>query len=168
MGITPLDIRQKQFTLKLFRGLDPSEVDAFLEDVTDSFEAALKENEAQRERIAALEAEVASYRNSERSLKDTLVAAQKMAEDMKGSADREANLKLKEAELEAEKLLRESNRELGRTREQIAELKRIKERFTVRVKGVIEEHMKMLDFESRQPEDEPPRPAPKPAHGAHK
>jgi len=165
MGITPLDIRQKQFTLRLFRGLDPSEVDAFLEDVTESFEAALKENEAQRERIASLEAEVASYKSSERSLKDTLMAAQKMSEDMKGAADREAKLKLKEAELETEKLLRNANVELGRTREEIAELKRIKERFSMRVRGIIEEHLKMLEYESRQTEDEPARPAPKRPQG---
>jgi len=158
MGITPLDIRQKQFTLKMFRGLDPGEVDAFLEDVTESLETALKENEVLRENIASLESEVASYKESERSLKNTLMAAQKMAEDMKKTADREMDLRIKEAEMEAEKMLRSANMELGKTREEIAELKRIKERFTVRVRGVIEEHLKMLEYESNRKDEVTTRP----------
>jgi len=158
MGITPLDIRQKQFTLKMFRGLDPGEVDAFLEDVTESLETALKENEVLRENIASLESEVASYKESERSLKNTLMAAQKMAEDMKKTADREMDLRIKEAEMEAEKMLRSANMELGKTREEITELKRIKERFTVRVRGVIEEHLKMLEYESNRKDEVTTRP----------
>ena len=43
MRITPQDIRQQQFTVRTFRGFDPQEVDAFLEDVADDYETKLKE-----------------------------------------------------------------------------------------------------------------------------
>ena len=33
MRITPMDIRQQQFTVRMFRGFDVQEVDTFLEDL---------------------------------------------------------------------------------------------------------------------------------------
>ena len=55
MRISPLDIRQQQFTVKMFRGFDSSEVDAFLDDVADDYEVVLKENALLKEQLATLE-----------------------------------------------------------------------------------------------------------------
>ena len=44
MRITPMDIRQQQFTVKMFRGFDVQEVDTFLEDVAQDYEALMREN----------------------------------------------------------------------------------------------------------------------------
>ena len=44
MRISPLDIRQQQFTVKWLRGFDVHEVDAFLDDVAEDYETVLKEN----------------------------------------------------------------------------------------------------------------------------
>ena len=43
MRITPHDIRHQQFTIRMFRGFDPHEVDTFLEAVADDYETLLKE-----------------------------------------------------------------------------------------------------------------------------
>ena len=43
MKITPIDIRQQQFG-KSLRGLDPREVDSFLNLVSDELEAATRDN----------------------------------------------------------------------------------------------------------------------------
>lgn len=149
MNITPLDIKKKQFKLK-FRGFDIAEVDSFLEDVTAEVEALHRENEALKEERAALLAQIAEYRESEKSLRDTLVSAQKMADEMKVAAEHEYELKVKEAELEAEKLLADAQRRLAKTDEEIAELGRIRERFALKIKGVIEDHLNMLAYEERQ------------------
>jgi cell division initiation protein len=149
LNLSPLDIKQKQFKLK-FRGFDMAEVDSFLEEVTDEFEAVIRENEALKEDKAALEAQVLHYRDSEKDLRDTLMSAQKISEEMKLSAEKEARLRLKEAEMDAEKMLREAQHKLGKMQEEISELQRIKERFTLKVKGVIEDHLKMLSYEDQQ------------------
>src|SRR5437879_11769455 len=49
MCVSPLDIRQQQFTVRILRGLDPQEVEAFLEDVAEEYEQLLKENVTLRE-----------------------------------------------------------------------------------------------------------------------
>ena len=48
MRITPLDIRQQQFTVKMFRGFDVQEVDTFLEDLAADYENLLKEARGRR------------------------------------------------------------------------------------------------------------------------
>lgn len=153
MDVTPLDIKQKQFRLK-FRGFDIEEVDTFLEEITVSMEALIREREQLREEKAALEERVAVCTESEKGLRDTLVSAQKMAEDLRDTAERDASLKIKEAELEADRILQDARRELSRTHEEIAELKRIRERFKLKVKGVIEDHLKMLAYDERQAEQD--------------
>ncbi len=149
MNISPLDIKQKQFKLE-FRGFDKNEVDSFLEEVTTEMENLVRENEMLKEEKATLEALVADYRQSEKSLRDTLMAANKMAEDMKTASERDSQMRLKEAEMEAEKIVMGARKELEKVEGEIAELNRIKERFNMKIRGVIEDHLKMLSYEERQ------------------
>ncbi|HEX9861188.1 MAG TPA: DivIVA domain-containing protein [Nitrospirota bacterium] len=149
MNVTPLDIKQKQFKLG-FRGFNIEEVDSFLEEITETLEELVRERETLKEEKAKLEAQVEMYQQTERGLRDTLVAAQQMTGDMKAAAEKEAKLKVQEAEMDAEKILRSARAELARTQEEIAELKRIRERFKLKIKGVIEDHLKMLSYEDRQ------------------
>lgn len=151
MNLTTLDIKQKQFKMR-FRGFDMREVDSFLEEITSEMEAMLREMDTLKDDKASLEAQVASYRDSEKALRDTLMAAQKMAEDMKAASHRDAELKVKEAELQAENILNGARTELAKVDEEMAELKRIKKRFSLKLRGVIEDHLKMLAYEDREEE----------------
>jgi cell division initiation protein len=151
MNITPLDIKQKQFRLK-FRGFDMSEVDSFLEDVTSELETLMRENDQLRTENIALEAALSGYRETEKNLRDTLMAAQKISEEMRLGTEKEVALRLKQAEMDAEELMRKSRNELAKVEQEITELNRIKERFAVKIKGVIEDHLKMLDYEEKQGE----------------
>src|SRR5439155_14806840 len=54
MRISPLDIRQQQFTVKMLRGFDPHEVDAFLDDVAEDYEAVLRENAPRKKNLITL------------------------------------------------------------------------------------------------------------------
>lgn len=146
MNISPLDIRQKQFSTG-FRGFNISEVDNFLEEVTSEMEALIRENESLKEQNAALEAQLVEFRQTEKSLRDTLMAAQKMSDDLKAAAEKESRLKMKEAEMDAEKIVRDARIKLAKTEEDIAELNRIKERFRMKVRGIIEDHLKMLAYD---------------------
>ena len=99
MRITPMDIRQQQFTVKMFRGFDVQEVDMFLEDLAEDYEALLKENQLLKEQLQAMEERARSLEDRERVLQETLVTTQRVTEEMKESARREAALLVREAEL---------------------------------------------------------------------
>lgn len=149
MNISPLDIKQKQFKLE-FRGFDKNEVDGFLEEITTEMEELVRENETLKEEKANLDALVMDYRQSEKSLRDTLMAANKMAEDMKSASERDYQMKVKEAEMQAEKIIMGARQQLAKIEAEIAEMNRIKERFALKIRGVIEDHLKMLSYEQRQ------------------
>lgn len=149
MNVTPLDIKQKQFSLK-FRGFDMNEVDSFLEEVTAEMEALLRENDQLRDENKAMQAALAGFKETEKNLRDTLMAAQKISEDMRASTEKEAALRLKQAELDADEVMRKARQELAKAEQEIGELNRIKERFKLKIKGVIEDHLKMLDYDEKQ------------------
>jgi cell division initiation protein len=149
VNISPLDIKQKQFKLEL-RGFDKNEVDSFLEEITTEMEKLVRENEFLKDEKANLDALVLDYRQSEKSLRDALMSANKMAEDMKSASERDYQLKIKEAEMQAEKIIMGARQQLAKIEAEIAEMNRIKERFALKIKGVIEDHLKMLSYEERQ------------------
>src|SRR3990170_3856054 len=103
MKITPLDIQQAGFKVKL-RGYDRQEVDAFLDSVTEDYEALIRENNALREKVTETENQLAELRKKEATLNNTLMKAQDLVEEMGRSAQKDAELILKEAELKAEEM----------------------------------------------------------------
>ena len=102
MRISALDIRQQQFTVRTFRGLDRQEVEAFLEDVAEDYESVVKENTLLKEQLAALEERSRNITEHERTLQETLVTTHRLTEEMKQSAKREADMIVRDAELRGE------------------------------------------------------------------
>src|SRR5215470_2177357 len=89
MRISPLDIRQQQFTVKWVRGFDIHEVDAFLDDVAEDYETVLKENAQLKEQVATFEERARGLGERERALQDTLVTTHRLGDEMKATARRE-------------------------------------------------------------------------------
>ena len=87
MKVTPLDLRQQRFKT-VMRGYDRGEVQAFLLEVADDYENALRENDQLRQDVAKLEAVLGEHRGQERNLRNTLLTAQKLADEMKEHAQR--------------------------------------------------------------------------------
>lgn len=144
MRLTPLDIRKQEFK-KGMRGLDSDEVYAFLSTIADEYEAVLNENKALRERVLELDDKVQEYRNMEKTLRDTLLTAERVTVEAKDNARREADLLIKEAQIEAEKGVRHIKAEASRLREQIQNLRRHRDNYLARVKMLAESHAKFLD-----------------------
>jgi cell division initiation protein len=153
MRITPLDIQQKQFPIKL-RGFDVEEVYAFLEVVREEMEELLRENAFLKENIARLEEQVKENRNMEATLRETLVTAQQMVEEYKANARKEAELLEREAELKAETLINEAQEKVIKIHEDIMDLKGIRRHFKEEIKRLLESHMRMLEFDSEREGEE--------------
>src|SRR5437764_13541936 len=103
MRISPLDIRQQQFTVKLVRGFDKHEVDAFLDDIADDYEAVLRENALLKEQLATFEERSKGLGEREKALQDALVTTQRLGDEMNAAARRESEIHMREAELRGEK-----------------------------------------------------------------
>ncbi len=153
MRITPLDIQQKQFKVKL-RGFDMEEVYSFLELIREELEELLKENSMLKEKVAILENQLEEYRKIEQSIRDTLMTAQKLVEDYQTNARKEAELIIKEAELKAENIIKEAQEKVVKIHEDIVDLKGIRRHFKEEIRRLIEGHMRMLEFDKEREGEE--------------
>lgn len=144
MEISPLEITQREFGRR-FRGYDPEEVHTFLEQIAEEMTRLLQEATDRAGQIQRLEAQVRANQEREDTLRNTLITAQKMTEDMKGNAKREADLILKEAEIKAERLLEQAHRKLAQVQGEIAELVRQRELYISKMRGLIKGHLELLD-----------------------
>ena len=147
MRLSPVDIRQQQFTTKMFRGFDPQEVDAFLDDVAEDYENVLRENVALREQVGSYEERARGLGETERTLKDTLVTTQRVAEEMKEGAKRDAQLVLREAALNADKLMEEARAEEAKLRVEIQSLKRLRRQLIEELRATVERYDRTLAAE---------------------
>ena len=124
MRLTAMDIRQQQFTRKMMRGFEEQEVDAFLEEVADDFEELAKENNLLKDQLAMVEERMKGLEAREKTLHDTLLTTQKMAEEFKEGSKRAADLVMQEAQLQAQKYLEGAREEQTKLLTDIEALKR--------------------------------------------
>ncbi len=146
MKITPIDIQQQQFKGKLFGGLHPDDVDSFLQSVAQEMESLARENATLREQAQKMSAETEMYAQQEKDLRETLLAAQRITEDMKTNARKEAELVIAEAEVQAEKILADAENRVVQLKNEIQELRRQKAQFESSFRSLLESHSKMLSF----------------------
>lgn len=154
MRITPLDIQQKDFA-KRFRGFDMEEVDSFLELLREEMEELLRENANLREEARRFEKQLKEYKNMEVTLRDTLIKTQELVEDYKTNAKKAAELVKKEAELQADEILKGAQNRVVKIHEDITDLKGIRRHFKEEVRRLIESHLRMLEFDKEREEEIP-------------
>ena len=87
MRVTPIDIIKKDFRISR-NGFDRADVQSFLEDVRSTLEELLNENQRLRELVAIRDEEIAGLRGEETSIKDTLLLARRLTEDLERRARR--------------------------------------------------------------------------------
>jgi cell division initiation protein len=149
MKITPLDIQQMVFRTK-FRGYDREEVNRFLEELAQTVESLNRDNAMLRERLGLTEQQVSELKRTETTLSNTLVAAQSLADDVKRSANRDAELIVKEAELKAGEVIRQARVELGETQRDLSQLQKQRLLMVERMRATLHTFERMLDVESAE------------------
>src|SRR5262249_28373296 len=136
--VTPMDIRQQQFTVKMFRGFDVQEVDTFLEDLAGDYETLLKENALLKEQLQLLEDRTRGIEERERLLQETLVTTHKLVEDMKEGAKRDAARTVREGQMQAEKILEAARTQEATMHAEVEALKRTRRQFAESLRSTIE------------------------------
>ena len=154
MQLTPLEITQREFR-RVLRGYDPEEVRHFVESVADEVESLLKDNAVRQERIAELEERVRALEGQEESLRNTLVTAQRMTEEIKANAKREADLIVREAEGKAQRLTAEAQARAADVQKEILELRRQRDLFAATLRSHIQAHLELLQGAARRDPKEP-------------
>ena len=145
MRMTAMDIRQQQFAVRMFRGFDPQEVDAFLEEMADEVDELSRENAHLKEQLNAFEEKSRGVEGREKTLQDALVTTQRIAEDFKENARREAELVLRDAQLRSQKLLQDAREELAKLTAEVGGLRRLRRQFGEEIMNALAMHKRLAE-----------------------
>jgi len=156
MNVSPLDLRQQRFR-NAFRGFDKIEVTSFLMAVADDYEQALRDTDRLRQDLARLESVLEEHREHEKSLKTTLLAAQKLADDIKTHADDEAHRIIREAQGRSDLLLDKTQSRLEDVQREIDGMKMKRKDVEITLESTIQTLRNTLEYvreqESRERDD---------------
>ena len=122
--LTPLDIENKRFGKQMMNGYNVDEVDDFLDELTLEYGKLYKENAELKSKREELDSDVGKYKNIENTLQNTLVMAQKTADEITAVAKQQAEQIIKDAEHKAKTRLDELNTQIMIKEKEIDELKK--------------------------------------------
>lgn len=142
--IKPSDIEDKVFS-KSMRGYNAEEVDIFLDDIMLDYEKLIKENNRLQSEIENLNKELLEYKKSESSVLNTLESAKHLMSDISASAEKRAEIILKNARLDAEVIQREAKDSIEKWSEEGEALKKQINGFKLRYKQLLQENIMILD-----------------------
>ncbi len=144
MKLTPLDIHHKEFGHSL-RGYNEEQVDEFLDEVADEFERLFKENIDLSEKLEAANERVRSYQSMEATLNNTMVAAQRSAEEIVAKAGVEADTMLRDAELKSKEIIHNALQKRQAVANELIRIKQAEEEYRMRYKGLLEGQLKSIN-----------------------
>jgi len=143
--ITPQEIQDKEFGRGV-RGYKEDEVDQFLDDITLDMEALIADNAKLSAEIEALNAKLDAYKNQEGSLIKTLETAKSLMNDIAASAEKRADILIRNAEIDAEAMLRQA-------KDKLASMQSEEKIITERLSAFKKRYKSMLEAELSQFED---------------
>jgi cell division initiation protein len=153
MKVTPLDLRQQRFRAA-FRGYDKAEVAAFLAEVADDYEQALRETDRLQQDMRRMEALLNEHREHERNLRNTLLTAQKLSDGIRENAEQEGRRLVREAESRCDLLLQKTHVRLEELQRQIDDLKLKRRDVTTSLESTISSLRNSLEFVAEQEQNE--------------
>jgi cell division initiation protein len=149
MKVSPLDLRQTQFRTA-FRGFDRAEVTALMTEVAEDYEFALREVDRLRQELAKMEAVLNEHREHERNLRNTLLTAQRLSEELRESAEAQARQITKDAEARSELLLQRTQARLEDVQREIDGMKMKRREVETSLESTIASLRNVLEFVREQ------------------
>jgi len=144
MEFNALDVRYQEFK-KGLRGYVVEEVRAYLGQLADYVNELQEQNAALEKRIVELEEELQRHRQNEEELKRAVVAAERIARDVREQANREAEIIVKEAQSLKEQTLREAVDHVKRMQRDIEMLRQQRDLFREQFRAMLEGYLKSLE-----------------------
>lgn len=155
--LTPQEVSERTFA-RVMRGYNMQEVDTFLDELTKDFVALFNENAALKAKLKVLVEKVEEYRETEDSMRATLLSAQKMATNLVEEAQRRRADMVASAENETKRKLADLEKRIIQEESRLDEVKAETADFLLRIRSICEQHLLFLDsvpdLEAREYDDD--------------
>jgi cell division initiation protein len=142
--ITPVDIQHKSFK-KALQGYDRADVDQFLDEIIETLEDEAQHRAALEAEIADLKERVSHFKAMEESLQNTLVLAQRTADEVKASAHKEADLIREKARLAGEREIAGYNDAIADVRREHHRAAEATEKARSELRSLLMTHLALLE-----------------------
>jgi cell division initiation protein len=154
-NLTPLEIQKQTFS-RAIKGYTVDEVRAYLHLVAEEIERLVKDVDRLARENAMLREELDDHNQRERILKDTLLSAQKVSEDVRANARKEAELIVKDAELLSDRLIAQAQSRVGDLERAIQELKMERRAARNKLQTMLDTTQQLLMLDAEQEANEEP------------
>ena len=145
--ITPIEIQNKVFKSGGL-GYDKKDVDSFMEELLENYEALYRERMEMTDRMNTLKEGLQYYKTIEKTLQKALLLAERTADETKSNAMKNAALIEQEAVSKANMILEDAKRELEMIRKQTIELVRQYDMYKAKFKSLVNSQTELLDSQS--------------------
>ena len=146
MPFTPSEIKNKEFS-RVKNGLEPTEVANYLDQLSTEIER-LKEDKKQLEKVVEdRDTNIKSYKDVHQSVSDALIQAQKVGEETKLAANKDAEATLAKAQVQADKIVNDAIEKARRLSFQTEDMKRQSKVFRSRFRMFVEAQLDLLKSE---------------------
>lgn len=142
--ITPLDIENKRFSKQKIGGYNVNEVDDFLDELTLEYGKLYKENAELKSQREELDSNVGKYKNIESTLQNTLVMAQKTADEITAVAKQQAEQIVKDAEYQAKTSVDELNAQILTKQKELEDLKKQFDVYKAKMESLLISQLELL------------------------
>ncbi len=142
--ITPLDIENKKFSKQMMNGYSVEEVDDFLDDLTVDYTKNYKEATELRVKVEELTQSLEHYKSIEATLQNTLVMAQKTADDVKNIAKQQADQIVNEAKGSAQKQVDDLDNQIIAKRRELDDVKKQFDIYKAKMESLLISQLEIL------------------------
>ncbi|HHV32473.1 DivIVA domain-containing protein [Caproiciproducens sp. LBM24188] len=172
--LTLNDIINASFRKSGFSGYRVEDVDQFIDQVKESFDALQKRTISQKEEYEKLKAEndlltdkikilaqkVEDYRSEEEEIKNALVSAQKLGDASVREARHKAEIILKDANLKAERIIANADQAIIEQKKEMERLQKQAADFRTKLLDLYKQHLTLINaLPVQKPEEKAQEPA---------
>ncbi|MCK4739013.1 MAG: DivIVA domain-containing protein [Deltaproteobacteria bacterium] len=149
MSTTPLEIKEYKLNNSML-GYDKADVEAMRELAVEALSSSKMALTKQEDQIKGLNVKLVEHEEREKMLKDTITTAQKMVDDLKGNARKEAELIVAEARHNADGITRQAQKRVLDIQGEIRELRKTRVEFEAKMRALLEYHLNILTLETKE------------------
>ncbi|HEX6535366.1 MAG TPA: DivIVA domain-containing protein [Gemmatimonadaceae bacterium] len=143
--LSPLDVRRWDFGARSFRGYDAQKVEDFRNQVADELERLTRVSQDLEQKARGFHEQLRAFRERDKALNDALVSAQQLRSEIREQAEREAQLILREARAEGERMVEQARSEVRRLEADIAALEKSRITYIGQLRALVERQLAELD-----------------------
>ena len=153
--LTPLDVRRKEFG-RAMRGYDVSQVELFREQVADEMERLTRLSQDLDAKAKNFHEQLRGFRERDKALNDALISAQQLRAEIREQAEREAQLILREARAEGERMIDAGRAEIERLQREVESLDRTRRAYLAALRTMVERQLAEIEAAAADPGSPPP------------